>query len=129
MIDDEFSDELHAYMGGIVRSNGGIAIQIGGVRDHVHMLIKLKAITSLADMVRLVKAGSSKWLNERFQNTARFGWQAGYGGFSVSESAQDRVRLYVQNQKQHHEKHSFDDEYKILLERHCIAYDPKYILD
>ena len=118
LIDDGFSDKLHAYMGGIARSNGGIALQVGGTSNHVHMLMKLKGSTSTADMVRLVKAGSSKWMNEQLENRIRFGWQSGYGAFSVSESSQNIVQRYIQNQRQHHDGQSFDDEYTFLLNRY-----------
>ena len=116
-------------MSGITRDEGGIMIEIGGMSDHVHMLIKIKAAVSLANLIRHIKAGSSKWVSGNFSNTRYFAWQTGYGAFTVSESLVDRVCYYIQNQKRHHAKQSFDDEYKFFLKRNGISYDPKYALD
>jgi len=126
---DELAHRLFPYMGGIVRENGGHALEVGGISDHVHMLLRLKAATSLADIVRLVKAGSSKWVNEQVKDGLPFAWQAGYGAFTVSESQLKRVQAYIQNQKEHHLGISFSDELKILLEKHRISYHAKYLLD
>ncbi len=129
LISEEISPRLYAYMGGIIREHGGVAIEIGGITDHVHVLMRIKAIVPLANMVRLIKAGSSKWVSDHFSEKHPFAWQVGYGAFTVSESMLSRVQIYIQNQKMHHEKQSFTDEYRFFLNKHCISYDPKYILD
>ena len=129
LIDDRLEMHLHPYMGGIVRANGGAPIEIGGNYDHVHLLIRLKAAVSIADMVRLVKAGSSKWVRENHPGEVPFTWQIGYGAFTVSESQLERARIYVRNQKEHHRDKPFEQELRQLLAKHCVVYDEKYLLD
>jgi putative transposase len=128
LIDEHVEERLHAYIGGIIRLNDGLALDVGGVCDHVHVFVRLKANASLSNIVRLVKAGSSKWMHEEIQQKS-FSWQSGYGAFTVSESQFERVRNYVRNQKDHHLKHSFEDELKLLVEKNRIAYDSKYLVD
>lgn len=96
--------------------------------DHVHLLVKMKTDTNVATMVRLIKARSSKWMNEQGLSEERFEWQAGYGAFSVSESQTHRVRRYIQGQEDHHKKVSFRDELIALLQRNRIDYDERYLL-
>ena len=84
-IDQDICERFYCYMGGIARSNNAIVLEIGGIADHVHVLLKLRASASLAHVVQLIKAGSSKWMREEIQRRA-FGWQSGYAGFTVSES-------------------------------------------
>lgn len=127
-IHEGIRERLYEYIGGIIRKEGGVLLQIGGVPDHVHLLIKMKTDTPLATMVRLIKARSSKWMNERAVSEERFEWQAGYGAFSVSESQAVRVRRYIQEQEEHHKKVSFRDELIALLQRHRIEYDERYLL-
>lgn len=120
-------DELYRYVGGIIRNENGIILEIGGMPDHVHLLAKLPADVALATIVRLIKANSSKWMNERPDKRVRFAWQAGYGAFTVSESQVAIVRRYIQRQEQHHKKTSFQEEFVKLLERHGVEYDPRYL--
>jgi putative transposase len=103
-------------------------LEIGGVSDHVHLLVRLKADHAIAEMVRLIKANSSKWMNETHALQERFAWQAGYGAFTVSESHVPRVRRYIGGQREHHAKSSFQEELIALLEKHRIEYDPRYLL-
>jgi putative transposase len=124
----EMRERLYEYMGGIVRGEGGVLLEIGGVPDHVHLLTKLKSDMAVAEMVRLVKSNSSKWLNESEASKARFEWQTGYGAFSVSESQMRKVRQYIRNQESHHAKVSFRDELIGLLKKHGIEYDERYLL-
>jgi REP element-mobilizing transposase RayT len=119
-------EPLYEYMGGIIRSEGGILLEIGGVPDHVHLLVKSKADIAISDFVGHIKAGSSKWHNRKEVN--RFEWQAGYGAFSVSESQVSKVRKYIQTQEAHHAKVSFKDELITLLKKHGIEYDERYLL-
>jgi REP element-mobilizing transposase RayT len=119
-------EDLYPYMGGIVRGVGGVTIAIGGTTDHIHILARIPTKVSVADFARAVKGNSSKWMNERFTNM-RFGWQRGYGAFSVSRSAISRVVEYVRDQEQHHRHRSFLDELKMLLKKHEISYDERYL--
>lgn len=129
LIAQPFQAELHAYLGGIVRDLGGIPIEIGGVADHVHLLVRLKPTLALADALREIKAGSSKWLNEEKFKMLKFGWQDGYSAFTVSESQVNKVRAYIRGQEEHHRRVSFQDELRELLRRHGIEYDERYLWD
>jgi putative transposase len=121
-------EDLYEYMGGILRGEGGILLEIGGVCDHVHLLVKLKTDMSVSETLKKIKGKSSKWLNESSKAAERFDWQAGYGAFSVSASLTEKVRTYIRNQEEHHRRVSFKDELISLLERHGIDYDERYLL-
>jgi putative transposase len=127
-IHEGLRERLYAYVGGIIRGERGALLEIGGVPDHIHLLAKLKSDISIAELVRLVKSNSSKWVNESINPTTRFEWQTGYGAFSVSESHAKTVRKYIANQESHHAKISFRDELTALLEKHGIEYDERYLL-
>ena len=120
-------DELFRYMGGIVKGEGGILLQIGGIPDHVHMVIKLKPAHTLSEIMQKVKGGSSKWVNEQKRLSGRFAWQDGYGAFTVSESQIPAVIQYVREQEKHHRNRSFKDEFIRILERHGVEYDDRYL--
>ncbi len=120
-------EELHRYIGGIIRGEGGTLIEIGGMPDHVHIIARFKADASPAEMLRDIKANSSKWANERSGGAGRFAWQAGYAAFSVSESRLAAVVEYVRNQEEHHRRKTFQEEFVEFLERHGIAYDERYL--
>lgn len=124
-----WEDELYGYIGGIIREQKGVLLQINGMPDHVHLLAKLSPSISVSDVLRKVKASSSKWINERSDVAKRFEWQSGYAAFSVSESQVDTVQNYVANQKAHHEKKTFEDEFLTLLKRHNISFDLKYVFE
>jgi REP-associated tyrosine transposase len=128
MIHKDVQERLYEYMGGIIRGQGGVLLEIGGVADHVHLLAKLKADTAVAVLLRLLKSNSSGWVNDHRLIPGRFAWQTGYGAFSVSESQVEAVRRYIRNQEAHHAKVSFKDELIALLKKHQIAYDERYIL-
>jgi len=127
-IHEELRERLYEYMGGIIRGERGTLLEIGGVPDHLHLLVKLKSDMAVAEMVRLIKSNSSKWVNESTNPTGRFEWQTGYGAFSVSESQAKKVRQYIQTQESHHAKVSFRDELITLLKKHGIEYDERYLL-
>lgn len=129
LITPELKPELHKYIGGIIRGERGVLLEIGGIDDHVHILAKFRADASAAEMLRLIKANSSKWVNERPDRKERFEWQSGYSAFSLSESQVDPVRRYITGQEAHHRKMSFRDELIGLLKKHGIAYDERYLLD
>ena len=128
LIAESVEGDLHGYLGGIIRGEGGVLLEIGGMPDHVHLLARFKADASVAQMVRKIKAPSSKWMNERPDARERFEWQIGYGAFSVSESRVPAVRRYLRNQKEHHKRVSFRDELISLFKAHGIQYDERYLL-
>jgi REP element-mobilizing transposase RayT len=119
--------ELHRYIGGIVKGEGAILLEIGGIADHVHLVLKLKPVHSLSEIMRKVKGNSSKWVNEQNRLHKKFSWQDGYGAFSVSESQVNNVLQYVRNQEKHHRTISFKDEFIMLLQRHGVEYDEQYL--
>ena len=123
----EIRGDLHAYLGGIVREEGGAAVAIGGTADHVHLLIELRADQSVADCVRVVKANSSRWIHEKWPDRRAFSWQACYGAFAVSASSADRVIHYIRTQEEHHRRINYHDEFVALLRKHGIAFDEKYL--
>ena len=123
------ADELYRYVGGIIRNEAGVLLEIGGMPDHVHLLVKLKPVTALADMLRTLKANSSKWVNENHKSDFAFGWQDGYSAFSVSESQVEHVRRYIRNQREHHRTAPFAEELRELLQRHGIEFDPRFLCD
>ena len=117
------------YLGGTARGLGAVPIQIGGWIDHVHLLLKLKTTHCIADFMRELKANTSKRFNETSGTLAKFGWQDGYGVFTVSRSAKPRVIEYIQGQEGHHSREDYCTEYVRLLELHEVGYDPKYVFD
>ena len=123
MIIQEIRDELYRYMGGIVKGEGGILFQIGGMPDHIHMVLKLKPVHRLSEIMQKVKGNSSKWINEQNRLVGRFGWQDGYGAFTVSESQVPVVVRYVQEQEKHHRSFSFKEEFIRILKRHQVEYN------
>jgi putative transposase len=127
LLTPELLVEVCGYMGGIVREHDGVLLDAGGMADHVHLVIKLKPDVSISELMRLVKANSSKWINERPGAQPRFEWQAGYGAFSVSESQLAVVRNYVRHQEEHHRRRSFQEEFLEMLRRHGISFDERYV--
>jgi REP element-mobilizing transposase RayT len=119
--------DLHAYMGGVVRELDGVALSINGMPDHVHLLVRMPSTRSIADLARVVKTNSSRWVHERWPESKRFAWQSGFGAFSVSESGGQTVREYIRQQQQHHAKRSFEEEFVAFLKKIKIAVDEKYL--
>lgn len=119
-------ERLHAYLGGVVRNAEGVPEAIGGVADHVHLLIGLRATSCLADVVRDVKAVSSRWVHDEI-GAQGFAWQEGYGAFTVSASQRGAVNDYIARQEEHHRKRTFQEEYLELLERSGVDYDERYL--
>lgn len=127
LITNDLREELYKYIGGIFRAEGGALLKIGGTPDHVHLLVKLKAAHSVSEIMRKVKANSSKWINENKKTMGRFSWQTGYGAFSVSESRVGAVIDYINTQEDHHREKSFQEEFLQLLKKHGIEYDDRYL--
>ena len=129
MIHQELRDELYLYMGGIVKGEGGVLLKIGGMPDHIHLLLKLKPVHNLSEIMKKVKGNSSKWINARKSLAGRFRWQDGYGAFTVSESQVPVVVKYIQEQERHHGDLSFKEEFVRILNRHQIEYNEQYLWD
>jgi putative transposase len=125
LIGEDVQHRLHAYIGGIARKNEMAALAVGGVVDHVHVLLSLSRTIAVAKAVQLLKAGSSKWLKESYEGLRDFAWQEGYGAFSASISQRDKVADYILHQAQHHKRMSFAEEFSKLLQAHGIAEEPR----
>ncbi len=123
-ITSKIRSDLFAYLGGIIREMRGTALIVNGTADHVHMLIRIRPVHAAAEIVRVVKANSSRWVREKWN--ARFGWQNGYGAFSVSESNVPAVSRYIATQEEHHKKLTFRQEYVVFLKKNKIPYDDRY---
>ena len=126
-IDSDLETRLRPYLGGIARENRMKAIAIGGAADHVHALLSLPAMMSFAKAVQLIKGGSSKCVHDNFSRLEKFGWQEGYGAFSVSASQVPKTIAYINNQKEHHRRKTFQEEFLELLKKHGIQYDSRYV--
>jgi REP element-mobilizing transposase RayT len=124
-ITDSIASELHGYIGGIIRAEKCVPLAVGGTADHVHLLISIAREISLAELMRVIKSGSSKWMHEK--GLRDFAWQSGYAAFSVSQSNVGSVRSYIANQAQHHRQMSFGEEYLLFLQRHGVEYDERYV--
>jgi REP element-mobilizing transposase RayT len=127
LVPPELQDRLWPYLRGIARQNEMKAIEIGGVADHVHILLSLPSTLAIAKAMQLIKGGSSKWVHESFPEHRLFGWQVKYGAFSVSVSQLDKTIHYIQSQAEHHRKMTFQEEFLALLKKHGIAYDERYL--
>ena len=129
IITDILRDPLYRFIGGLIREEDGSLIEIGGIEDHVHLLVRLKPTMAVAEALRLVKSNSSKWVNEAGMTRERFQWQTGYGAFSVSKSQVEPVRRYIRDQPQHHQKKTFKEEFVELLKANEMDYDDRYLWD
>jgi len=127
LIREDLENELYYYMGGILKSYKSIPLQIGGTSDHIHILCTLPKTMTPADLAEEIKKSSSKWVKTKGEHYRNFYWQDGYGGFSVSRTGINAVKEYILNQKKHHEKISFMDEYKTLLKAHGIIFEDRYL--
>lgn len=126
MIEKAWMDRLHGYLGGTVKGLGGVPHAIGGVEDHVHLLIGLKTTHCIADFMRDLKSQSSVWAQENLYE--RFGWQEGYAVFTVGRDGLTGIEKYIRNQVEHHRKHDFIEELKALLKKEGVAYDERYLV-
>jgi putative transposase len=126
MIGSEWMDRLHAYIGGIAKQLDGKSLKVGGIEDHVHILVGLKTTHNLADFMRELKKSSSKWVHEEIK-VPSFQWQEGYAAFSVSPTACKSVAKYIANQKKHHRVKTFREELESLLRKAEIEFDPQYL--
>ena len=121
--------DLWAYFGGAARTNRMTALAVGGVDDHAHALLSLPATMSIAGAVRVLKAGSSRWIHDTYPRLRSFAWQEGYGAFTVGRGQVDATVAYIDNQEAHHRTRSFAEEYLEFLRRNGVDYDERYLWD
>lgn len=127
LIDKEWKNDLHKYIGGIIDANHHKALQINSMPDHIHILAGIRPAQSIASLVQNVKTESSKWIKQQKFRTSAFAWQEGYGAFSYSKSHVPDVIRYIQNQEAHHKKETFMEEYRHFLKVFEIEYEEQYI--
>jgi len=125
LINAGIKDDLHKYLGGIVRGLGCVPIEINGMPDHVHLLVRIRPSISVSEFLSKLKAGSSNWARRKTKR--RFAWQVKYGAFTVSESQAERVRQYIRDQEKHHQKVSFEDEFEALLKSNGIEFEKRFL--
>ena len=128
-IDAELQSNLYPYMGGIIRNCNGSLLEIGGMQEHVHLLINLKNLDKHSYMLRDVKAHSSLWIHKNFPKLKEFEWQGGCASYTLHFSLIDGVRNYIQNQEKHHKTMTYEEEYLKFLEAQNIKYDPRFVFD
>jgi putative transposase len=121
--------QLYSYIAATLKTHESPALKIGGADDHVHILLALSKNYSLAKLVEEFKKSSSKWLKTKGAEFHEFGWQNGYGGFSVSQSHADEVIRYIETQQEHHRTMTFQEEYREFLRKYQIPFDERYVWD
>ena len=129
IIHPPIEQELHAYLGGICKKLECPPIIVGGYTDHIHILCMLSKKLALMKLLEEVKSHSSKWMKTKAESLSNFYWQDGYGAFSVNPSEVDTVVHYIANQKEHHRKKTFQEEYRAFLEKYKVEYDERYVWD
>jgi len=129
VIKEEVEEELHKYLAGVARDHKSPVIAINSVEDHIHILCLLSRNITISKLLEELKKSSSKWIKTKGDAYKNFYWQNGYGAFSVSQSGVNTVKKYIANQKEHHKKKTFKEEYVEILEKYEIKYDEKYIWD
>ncbi|HEY3330729.1 MAG TPA: IS200/IS605 family transposase [Capsulimonadaceae bacterium] len=127
MLHDGIRDEMHRYMTAIIAKRRCRAVIVNSVEDHVHILLDLARTTALADIVEEIKGSSSRLLKSKGADLESFGWQTGYGAFSISPDDVDGVKRYIVNQREHHRSVSFEDEFLAALAEHGVEYDERYL--
>jgi REP element-mobilizing transposase RayT len=128
-IKPEIEERIWSYLGGIARTNKLKPLKIGGVDDHIHILLGAPPTIAPAKIAQLIKGGSSAWIHEEFPELRAFAWQDGYAAFTVSKSGIPDLTTYIENQREHHRMRTFKDEYLAFLERHGIEFDVRYVWD
>ena len=123
------AERLYPYIGGIVRAEKGVLYEIGGVEDHLHMYLRWRPDGRVSDLMRTVKAGSSKWMHDTFPELAAFAWQEGYSVFSVAKSQEDVLKRYILGQVEHHKTEDFKSELLRTFRAHGVAFDERYVFD
>ena len=128
-ITPKIEKELHPYMASIFRALKSPSLTIGGCDDHVHILFSLARTINIAELVEEVKTDSSKWIKTKSLDFRKFQWQRGYGAFSIGQSQVPALKRYIARQRIHHQRVTFQDEYRKFLESYGIAYDERYVWD
>ena len=128
-IPKQHKDELHKYITGIIDSKNQTIIRINSMPDHIHILVGITPDVAISDLVRDIKANSSKFINKKRWVAGRFEWQAGFAAFSYAHSQLAAVARYIKNQEKHHSHQTFREEYLAFLERFDVPYNPKYVFD
>ncbi len=123
----EIEQRVWEYMGGVVRAHNMTALQIGGVDDHIHALVMAPPTIAPSQIAQYIKGDSSKWIHDTFPDLRLFAWQEGYGAFTVNKSGLDAVSYYIQNQRVHHQRKTFQNEYLEFLQKHNVEYDERYL--
>lgn len=129
LINQKWKAELHKYICGIINGKEQKVYAIGGISDHIHILVSIKPNIAISDLVRDIKANSSKWINEKGFLNGKFQWQEGFGAFSYSQSQLDNVIAYINNQEIHHQNKTFKEEYIELLQKFNVEFDKKYLFE
>lgn len=127
-IKPELENRIWEYVGGVARHHKMTALQIGGIEDHLHALVLAPTTIAPCDIAKHLKGDSSSWIHDEFSELQDFGWQDGYGIFTVSKTNVPSVVRYIQNQRAHHQTHTFEDEYRSFLEKAGVEYDERYLL-
>jgi len=125
----DVEERIWSYLGGLAAKNKMKPIQIGGVEDHVHVLLGAPPTLAPSKIAQLIKGGSSAWIHETFPELQQFAWQDGYGAFTVSKSNLPGVTEYIKNQREHHRRVTFEDEYLAFLKKHGVDFDERYVFD
>ena len=126
-IDETIENELFAYLGGVCNKLDCTVLKVGGYLNHVHILCMLSKNITLSKLLQDLKSNSSKWIKTKGENYQNFFWQDGYGAFSVNPSEVEIVVNYIANQKEHHSKKNFQDEFRAFLEKYEVEYDERYV--
>jgi len=129
MIHSSWEEELYKYISGIVKNKEQKLLAINGMPDHIHILIGMRPSCCLSDLVREIKKSTNEFINDKRFLKNKFYWQEGYGAFSYSHSALDNIIGYIANQKEHHKKQTFREEYTSLLNQFQIEYKDEYLFD
>ncbi len=122
-----FQKRLYEYICGMFKAKQSHVLEIGGISDHIHILVEIPPRLAISELIRYVKVGSSKWLHQSIAEAERFEWQEGYGAFTVSSPRNINVIKYIQKQDAHHKKHSFKEEFIGLLNQYGVSFDPQYL--
>jgi REP element-mobilizing transposase RayT len=128
-ISQEIEQRVWSFVGGIADKFGMTPLRVGGLEDHLHVIVSIPTTMAVSRAAQLLKGGSSRWIRSTFPELTAFGWQDGYGAFTVSASMLPATLAYVENQRARHEAMSFEQEYRVILDRHGISYDARYLLD
>jgi putative transposase len=129
VIKKAWKEQLFGVIGTLINETNAKSIIVNGVEDHIHCLIGLKPVGSVSELMKAVKAKSSKYINSHSLTSSRFEWQEGYGVFSYSQSQIDNVYRYIQNQEVHHQKQTFREEYLDFLQKFKVEFDERYVFN